>query len=58
MAITYGEVTGRVTQPGTDVGIRCKITAYPETTNRALRFPDDGILTWGGQPIETDDDGK
>ena len=57
MAITYATLTGRITQPGTDVGIRAKVTATPLTTGNMLKFSADNRLTVGPQTAETDNGG-
>ena len=57
MAITYATLTGRITQPGTDVGIRAKVTATPLTTGSMLKFSADNRLTVGPQTAETDNGG-
>jgi len=57
VAITYATITGRITQPGTDVGIRAKVTATPLTTGNMLKFSADNRLTVGPQTAETDNGG-
>jgi len=57
VAITYATLTGRITQPGTDVGIRAKVTATPLTTGNMLKFSADNRLTVGPQTAETDNGG-
>jgi hypothetical protein len=60
VVMSYAAVTGRITIPGTDTGIRARLTAVPETTMGALRFPDEipALVTWGPLVVETDDDGN
>lgn len=57
MTMTYATITGRITAPGSDVGIRVKLTATPKTSNGTLRFPADDRITVGPEIAETDDSG-
>lgn len=57
MTMTYATVSGRITKPGTAIGLRVRLTATPETTNTTLRFPDDALITFGPQVAETNDNG-
>lgn len=47
MAMTYASITGRVTLPGTDIGIRCRIEAHPMTADEILTFPVEDRWTQG-----------
>ena len=56
MVMTYASVTGRITIPGTEVGIRARVTAQPMSTNSVLVFDD--RVTWGPRSVETDSAGN
>ena len=58
MAMTYAVVGGRVTQPGTDVGIRARVTLTPNTEGGFLKFPTEDQMTWGPQTAESDTAGS
>lgn len=57
MAMTYATITGKITRPGSNVGIRARVTATPMTTANALKFPAEDRVTWGPEVAETDSAG-
>lgn len=58
MAVSTVQITGKVVIPGTTQGIRAQITATPMTNNAALRWPTEGVVSWGPVTVETNNDGE
>lgn len=57
MAMTYATISGKITRPGSNIGIRARVTATPMTTASVLEFPDEDRITWGPETAETDNIG-
>lgn len=57
MSMTYATIAGKITKPGSNIGIRAKVTATPLTTNKAIKFPTEDRMTWGPETAETDSSG-
>ena len=57
MAMTYATISGKITQPGTDIGIRVELAAVPMTTAGALKFPAEDRITLGPQTARTNSAG-
>lgn len=53
MAMTYATISGLITRPGSNVGIRARVTATPMTTANVLKFPAEDRITWGPETAET-----
>lgn len=53
MAMTYATITGKITTPGSTIGVRARVTATPMTTASALKFPTEDQITWGPETAET-----
>src|SRR4051794_17757516 len=54
----YKTVTGRITKPGSDVGVRTRVVATPLTTSTALAFTGDDRISIGPQTTHTDTAGS
>lgn len=52
---TFATITGRITIPGTDIGIRAEVTATPLTTDNVVIDTD--RTNWGPATAETKSDG-
>lgn len=59
MPMQYATITGRITVPNSDIGIRSKVTFTPQTTGNILTFStDSGRVTIGAVVVETDKNGN
>ena len=58
MSMTYATISGLVTRPGSDIGIRARVKAVPMTAGGILTFASEGRLTWGPAIGTTGSDGS